>query len=1479
MAIGILHYWSYLAFYKDITKLDKVSNDLYLNKIITKFRESTIKTEKLYVNDNLFAFRLNDKERIICTVIKYDNKDCLVILDILPNHEYHSSKYLNQKNTVELFPNDIKIVASSIANQGRFKNAEHKLSELPKICSARINNKTIIVGKNQLEILEKEIYQPTIFKISGVAGSGKTTIAELLIYKNLNDNKILYVTKSAELVSDIKNRCEKALTNVIVENNPSKNLPQITFSTYLTLCSDLIFKKLFSEDNFKNFNEYVNNKLKESKEKTIQERENPLYQDILEVLSKNNNLGINEKIISVNKLYLPGYLSEKLYDLDKFVKWIQNIPCFRKYAGNEKLRIGREIYEDIRKLSDKGSAESTNMTLGKKESYGHTISSDIFKLYTKYLQDTGNIDLSLIDPSAKKKFQDNKQDINQYDYIIVDEAQDLRKSELNYIKSLVNKSGSIYFFMDSNQSLLDDFNLTSQYIQELAIESGSIIEQYKLTDAYRMPNNVTELASKVLQIKREIIGGSLSKDEQGNIKPVGKIEEELSSSLAGQLLDSNKSSGYIGWIEISNEKSSKQEVQQTSTTNLDLSSAEVLKNLKSEAARSISLAIIIPDNSILKEVREIFFNGMVFTPEEVKGLEFQKIVLFNFFSGNYQFNYLNNKNTQLPISDFSKSTNFPKDTVLAKEMGKHSQFFSNLFIAITRSTDSLYFIETNKKTKASFYFKEQIEKYTNKGKQIKLEDSSIGDIIGWIKDNGNKLVPDKLLDYCQMAYDKIEGSIESLEASTVPNVDNDNTAEYLLNIVEIINSIGNTGNLAGNAPLFNNLKKLVERLLNHFKDIDINDTIFSKPLHIDHEIENSIFDNQKYADSHLIKIVNKRDQNNKSALDYATQQKHYDLACILLLHGANISSLSAEQQQELLLYSSDITHNFYQQDHELRPIVGLLAIKVPEAVLNYSDDYQYPRLLSYFCVHGHTKVIASLLWAIKDQDRKIKIINHGDNNCTPLDRANNSHIKLSDYDHLQIIKYLFEQGATKAANNVNHIYLTLQSAACKGHIETFKYFVNQGDKKDFNTYIGLATIDNQMSIVEYLWQNYRQYTTDSAGNTALHYAAWRGGLVSIKYLCENGADVNRTNTAGETPLDNAIESNNLDVIKYLALEHNARGLAHDEATFSNLHKFLSIQHDDINNISDQFGNNLLHDAVKLGKMIFINHLVAQDIDINKPNAFGITPLHLAVQNTDDNITKFLLQHGAIYDIPTKDNKTALDLSIYSNTKTLKIVHYLFQSSNLSQDLDKIISMFSSCKDAYDPANPMIFLINVRNNQEQTLLHKSIALNDKDATLLILEYNKSYIGISNTMKLAHAKEYVAIDISLQDLQGNTPLHLAARNGNIEIVNALISENPDINVKNNLGYTPIFIAGHHGHKNIVKLLLEKIHLPQNIKVENVRYKIKDSTNAITEELKVEQKNEILDESNALEAAAQISKNIITIVENNVVSMGETQDMNII
>ena len=54
--------------------------------------------------------------------------------------------------------------------------------------------------------------------------------------------------------------------------------------------------------------------------------------------------------------------------------------------------------------------------------------------------------------------------------------------------------------------------------------------------------------------------------------------------------------------------------------------------------------------------------------------------------------------------------------------------------------------------------------------------------------------------------------------------------------------------------------------------------------------------------------------------------------------------------------------------------------------------------------------------------------------------------------------------------------------------------------------------------------------------------------------------------------------------------------------------------------------------------------------------------------------------------------------------------------------------------------------------------------------------------------------------------NTPLHNAARSGNIEIVKVLLSAGYDPNEVNAEGFTPLHIAAQAGHVEIVALLIE-------------------------------------------------------------------------
>jgi len=56
-----------------------------------------------------------------------------------------------------------------------------------------------------------------------------------------------------------------------------------------------------------------------------------------------------------------------------------------------------------------------------------------------------------------------------------------------------------------------------------------------------------------------------------------------------------------------------------------------------------------------------------------------------------------------------------------------------------------------------------------------------------------------------------------------------------------------------------------------------------------------------------------------------------------------------------------------------------------------------------------------------------------------------------------------------------------------------------------------------------------------------------------------------------------------------------------------------------------------------------------------------------------------------------------------------------------------------------------------------------------------------------------------------VEGDTALHLASRNGHLEVVEFLLSKGVDINLQNNFSCTPLSLAVSHGHLEIVKFLI--------------------------------------------------------------------------
>ena len=60
------------------------------------------------------------------------------------------------------------------------------------------------------------------------------------------------------------------------------------------------------------------------------------------------------------------------------------------------------------------------------------------------------------------------------------------------------------------------------------------------------------------------------------------------------------------------------------------------------------------------------------------------------------------------------------------------------------------------------------------------------------------------------------------------------------------------------------------------------------------------------------------------------------------------------------------------------------------------------------------------------------------------------------------------------------------------------------------------------------------------------------------------------------------------------------------------------------------------------------------------------------------------------------------------------------------------------------------------------------------------------------------------ISFAEKNGETALHLAARNGNREVIEALLAKGADVNVKDKRRFTPLKLANKLGNTEIADLL---------------------------------------------------------------------------
>ena len=288
---------------------------------------------------------------------------------------------------------------------------------------------------------------------------------------------------------------------------------------------------------------------------------------------------------------------------------------------------------------------------------------------------------------------------------------------------------------------------------------------------------------------------------------------------------------------------------------------------------------------------------------------------------------------------------------------------------------------------------------------------------------------------------------------------------------------------------------------------------------------------------------------------------------------------------------------------------------------------------------------------------------------------------------------------------------------------------------------------------------------------ALHTAIQQGDLPKLEELIRSGLSINHLFGMKGTPLCAAVAAGKTHIVEYL------------------------IDYGCDVNAKDYDGEPPLCMAIRKGFRSLAEILITNGkIDLDKTDPItGDHPLIIAILKDDLHSARLLVQYGCNVNKRKRDeNKTALHVAVA--TDNLEFVTLLLNHG-------AALTLVSR-----NGVNPFLYATNLNSNDivEYILEHTNTMDVNVDSELDKLG------GAYHTMT-----EYLLHHTS--QIQQDTALHMAARNGNAKLTQLFLKLGARINERNTFGHTPLFLAcsePHKGHLPVVNILLSDASLDTEV-----------------------------------------------------------------
>lgn len=360
----------------------------------------------------------------------------------------------------------------------------------------------------------------------------------------------------------------------------------------------------------------------------------------------------------------------------EFSRWIW------RYQQSYKIRDAYKVFEEFKgvltgSVVDKPClSREEYLELGVRQSvFSREERENLYGLFLKYLDFLGEGNFY---DSNIASFERLGQVRAIYDFVVVDEVQDITNVQLSLILRSLKQQHHFILCGDSNQIVHPNFfswaNIKALfYGQNLKGRLTRI-----LYANYRNTPEVTHIANQLLRVKNARFGS---------------IDKE--STFLVRATSANH--GEVQFFR---------------------DSPVVKKELDTRTGKSARFAVLVMRSEDKAEARKFFSTPLIFSVQEAKGLEYENIILYNFISGNEaEFRELCRGVAKADLEgelQYARAKN--KDD---KSLDEYKFYVNSLYVAITRAVKNLYIIEQARRHELF-----QLLGLTDFQEQVKVRDQS-----------------------------------------------------------------------------------------------------------------------------------------------------------------------------------------------------------------------------------------------------------------------------------------------------------------------------------------------------------------------------------------------------------------------------------------------------------------------------------------------------------------------------------------------------------------------------------------------------------------------------------------------------------------------------------------------------------------------------------------------------------------------------------